>query len=68
MLKSDIATRTATMLAPVSVRLRKIENEISGWLERSSMATNAAISPRATAIRPSVWDEPQPTLTASTSA
>ena len=44
------------MLAPVSVRLRKIANEISGWLERSSMATNAATSASEMAIRPSVCD------------
>ena len=53
-MNSDIATSTATTLAPVSVRLRKIANEISGWLERSSMATNAAISASEIAIRPIV--------------
>ena len=48
------------MLAPVSVRLRKIAKSISGWLERSSIATNAAISPSEIAIRPSVCWSPQP--------
>ena len=56
------------MFAPVSVRFRKIPNGTSGAAERSSIATNAPIRAAATPIRPSVWNEPQPALDASTSA
>ena len=59
---------SATMSAPRSVRLRKIENGISGERRRRSITTKAASSTIAPAILPSVSAEPQPTLTASTSA
>ena len=41
---SDAPTRSPTMLAPVNVRDRKIRNGINGASDRSSIATNAAIS------------------------
>ncbi len=55
-------------MAPVRVRMRKIENGTSGLLARSSIATKAAISSTESTIRPIVWVDPQPTLLASTSA
>ena len=68
MLNSDAPVRTPTTFAPVRVRLRKIENGISGDFERSSTATNAASRPAASASSPIVWPEPQPASGASTSA
>ena len=56
------------MLAPVRVRMRKIENGTSGFRERSSITTKAANSASESAIRPSVLNEPQPALLASTTA
>ncbi len=43
-----------TTLAPVRVRMRKIENGTSGFGVRSSIVTKAANRARASAIRPSV--------------
>ena len=56
------------MFAPRSVRRRKIENGISGCLVRDSIAMKVASSTTASAIRPSVWVEPQPADSASTRA
>jgi hypothetical protein len=39
--KSDAPMSRPTTFAPVSVRIRKIENGTSGERERSSIATNA---------------------------
>ena len=68
MLNRDAPVRIPTTFAPVRVRLRKIENGISGEAERSSIATNAAISATEAASRPIVWPEPQPASGASISA
>ena len=65
---SEAPVSTPTTLAPVSVRMRKIENGTSGAAERRSIATNAASSATAAASRPIVWPEPQPASGASTSA
>src|SRR6266487_3736485 len=62
---SDAPTRSPTMLAPVSVRRRKIRNGISGACERRSIAMKAAISAADRPIKPSVCSEPQPALVAS---
>ena len=40
--KSEAPTRMPTTLAPVRVRMRKIENGTSGLRERSSITTKAA--------------------------
>ena len=66
---SDMPISSPTTLAPRSVRRRKIENGISGSRWRSSITTNAISS--TTAPRPGstiVRVDPQPTLTASTTA
>src|ERR1044072_9330826 len=55
--KSAAPTRRPTTLAPVRVRMRKIENGTSGLVARSSIATKAAISANETGIKPSVWVE-----------
>ena len=65
---SEAPTRRPTTLAPVRVLIRKIENGTSGFGERSSIATKEASSSSESAIRPIVWNEPQPALLASTSA
>src|ERR687898_638054 len=65
---SDAPTRSPTMLAPVSVRRRKIRNGISGAAERSSIATKAAISAAESPRSPSVWADPHPASVASTIA
>src|SRR2546427_9055445 len=65
---SDAPTRSPTMLAPVRVRMRKIRNGTSGACERRSIAMKAAISAADRPIRPSVRNEPQPALVASTIA
>ena len=65
---SEAPTRRPTTLAPVRVRMRKIENGTSGLRARSSIATNAASSTSESASRPIVWLEPQPASLASTSA
>jgi hypothetical protein len=48
------------MLAAVTVRIRKIENGISGSLTRASQPTNAASSAPAATNRPIVSTDPQP--------
>jgi hypothetical protein len=53
------------MLAPVSVRSRKIRNGTSGALERSSIATKIAISAAEAASRLTILVDPQPELLAS---
>ena len=68
MLNSDAPVRIPTTFAPVSVRMRKIENGTSGLAERSSIATKAAISAADAASSPIVWPEPQPASGASISA
>jgi hypothetical protein len=65
---SDMPISSATVSAPRKVRRRKIENGISGARWRSSIARNTASSSAAPAILATVAVEPQPTLTASTSA
>ena len=65
---SDMPISRPTMLAPRSVRWRKIEKGIKGSFWRSSMTTNAIKSSTAAARNASVLVDPQPTLTASTTA
>jgi hypothetical protein len=66
--KSEAPTRMPTTLAPVIVRMRKIEKGTSGARERRSIATKA-ISRIAEAARvPIVCAEPQPALSASSRA
>ena len=65
---SDAPSSTPTTLAPVRVLSRKIRNGTSGAFERSSIATNAAISAAEAASRLTILVEPQPALLASTSA
>ena len=65
---SDMPISSPTMFAPRSVRRRKIENGISGWRWRSSMTRNATSRTAAPARRSSVVVDPQPALTASTTA
>ena len=64
----DMPINRPTMSAPRSVRRRKIENGNSGWRVRRSITTNAMSSTAAPKSRSSVPVEPQPTLTASTTA
>ena len=65
---SEAPTRMPTTLAPVIVRMRKIEKGTSGARERRSIATKA-ISRSAAATRvPIVCAEPQPASSASTRA
>ncbi len=67
--KSDAPTSSATASALATLRLRKICSGITGCLTtRSSTITNATSITTASAIRPIVWNEPQPALSASTSA
>src|SRR6516162_396342 len=61
-------TSRPTTLAPRRVRRRKIENGINGQRSRSSITTKAASSSTAAASSSTVEAEPQPALTASTSA
>jgi hypothetical protein len=65
---SDMPTSSPTMFAPRRVRRRKIENGISGWAVRDSIAMKVASSTTASASRPRVWVDPQPADSASTSA
>ena len=65
---SDIPISSATASAPRRVRRRKIENGMSGWRWRVSMTTKATRSAAAAARRTMVEVEPQPALTASTTA
>jgi hypothetical protein len=65
---SEAPSSTPTTLAPVRVRSRKIVNGTSGFADRSSIATKAAISAADSASRPIVWVDPQPASLASTSA
>src|SRR3954451_13474646 len=65
---SDAPTRSPTMLAPVRVRLRKIRNGISGACERRWLAWKPESSAADSPIKPSVRNEPQPALVASTIA
>ena len=66
---SDMPISSATVSAPRSVRRRKIESGISGERWRSSIAMNAHQQhERAGDPQRSSSVEPQPTLTASTSA
>ena len=65
---SDMPISSPTTFAPRSVRSRKIENGISGSRERDSISTNAISRAAAPARRRSVVVEPQPALTASTTA
>ena len=65
---SDIPISSPTMLAPRRVRSRKIENGISGSRWRISIATNAISNTTAAGQRRIVTVEPQPSLTASTTA
>ena len=64
----DMPISSPTMFAPRSVRSRKIVNGISGSRWRSSIMTNAISSTAAPARRSSVAVDPQPELTASTTA
>ena len=68
MLNSEAPTSRPTTFAPVRVRSRKIPNGTSGAPWRSSIATNAASSATASASSVTVWVEPQPADSASTSA
>ena len=63
----DMPISRPTTLAPRSVRRRKIENGISGWLVRDSITTNAARSASEIAPRTAVCVEAQPASVASTS-
>jgi hypothetical protein len=65
---SDIPISSPTMFAPRSVRRRKIVNGISGSRARISISTNAISNTTAPASRRIVVVDPQPTLTASTTA
>ncbi len=65
---SDMPISSPTMLAPLRVRRRKIENGISGWRERRSITRNAISRSAAPASRRSVAVDPQPELTVSTTA
>ena len=56
------------MLAPRSVRRRKIEKGINGSVARSSITTKAISRTTAAARQAIVRLDPQPTLTASTTA
>src|ERR1700680_2259028 len=58
--KSDMPISRPTMSAPRSVRRRKIENGISGWRWRRSIATNAASSTAEPASRSRGPVEPPP--------
>ncbi len=51
---------SAEMLAPVTVRTRKMRNGISGSFVRDSMTTNATSSSAESASRRSVQPDPQP--------
>ncbi len=65
---SDMPMSSPTTLDARSVRSRKIQNGSSGWRARDSMTMKAASSAADTASRPIVCVEPQPALSASTSA
>ena len=65
---SDMPINSPTMLALRRVRFRKIENGTSGSRWRRSIATNAISSTTAAARQAIVRVDPQPTLTASTTA
>ena len=64
---SDMPISSPTMLAPRSVRRRKIENGTRGWRWRSSITANAA-SRTAAPADATAWSDPQPTSAASTTA
>src|SRR3954453_11277725 len=65
---SDAPSNNPATLAPVRVRSLKIRNGTSGDFERSSMATNAAISATDRPSRLTILVEPQPELLASRNA
>ena len=72
-MKKNIANRAQTNASIVSVRresgrFRKIRNGTSGCFERSSVTTKALSRATASASSPIVWVDPQPALSASTSA
>ena len=58
--KSAVPRMKPATLAPVTVLMRKIENDISGSCRRSSTATNDASSTAAVAKRPIVRADDQP--------
>jgi hypothetical protein len=66
--KSEAPTRMPTTLAPVIVRMRKIEKGTSGARERRSMTTKAVSSSAEATSVPIVWAEAQPALSASSRA
>ena len=53
---------TAETFAPVTVRMRKIENGINGSRTRDSITRNTTSSTTVSASRPSVQAEAQPWL------
>ena len=65
---SDMPISSPTMLAPRKVRFRKIENGINGSVARRSITTKAISSSTAAARQAMIRLDPQPTLTASTTA
>ena len=64
----DMPISSPTMFAPRNVLSLKIVNGISGSRWRCSIATNAINSTAAPARRSTVAVDPQPALTASTTA
>ena len=73
MLKKNIAnrpeaTRNITELATESERTRKIDSRTSGATARRSSRTNTVSKTKATAKRPSVVDDVQPSVSVLTIA
>src|SRR6478735_806922 len=66
--KSDAPTRMPTTLAPVRVRIRKIEKGTRGLRERSSITRKAAKRAKEPASSDRVLVDPQPAFSASTTA
>ena len=65
---SDAPISRPLTLAPVTVRTLKIRNGTSGCSARDSITAKAPSRAADRASRPTVWNEPQPAVWASTSA